>query len=201
MIKAIIFDFGNVISTFDNDLFIARIDAYSNFNTEELHNLIYEESGLTDLYERGEISSNELFEEISKLCNLSMPIDKFRIAYGDIFTPIPTTIDLVKKLKQKYKIALLSNTSEWDFEIGIEACEVFDLFDAVTLSHVVGVKKPGQEIYNDSLGKLGLKPEECVYIDDIKEYADKAKELGIHGIHYKSQDGLMGSLKALGIIV
>jgi len=47
---------------------------------------------------------------------------------------------------------------------------VFPLFDTVTLSFVVGENETGRNIYMDALGKLNVHPEECIYIDDIREY-------------------------------
>jgi HAD superfamily hydrolase (TIGR01509 family) len=46
--------------------------------------------------------------------------------------------------------------------------------------------KPAPEIYFDALSKLGVRPPECVYVDDIEQYADAARELGMTAIHYRS---------------
>jgi len=73
------------------------------------------------------------------------------------------------------------------------------LFDAVTLSFEAGHKKPEKQIYLDALKKLNLKPDECVFIDDIKEYSDAASKLGIHGINYTSYKNLIKELKKLNV--
>ena len=59
--------------------------------------------------------------------------------------------------------------------------------------------KPDKKIYLDALGKLNAIPEECVYIDDIKEYSDAACELGIKGIHYRSHEDLVDSLRRMNV--
>lgn len=120
-------------------------------------------------------------------------------AYINIFTPIPTTFDLIRKLKKRYKIGLLSNTGEISFEHVIKPVEVFELFDTITLSFEVKAMKPAKEIYFDALEKLNLEPEECVYMDDIEEFAEAATKLGIHGIHYTSHERLVGELKRLNV--
>jgi putative hydrolase of the HAD superfamily len=86
-------------------------------------------------------------------------------------------------LKGNFKLALLSNTNEWDHEFAIKIVEIYPLFNAVTTSYEVGVKKPDERIYLDCLEKLGLEPNECIFIDDIKEYVDKATEMGMIGLH------------------
>ena len=199
MIKAIIFDFGNVMCTFDNTLFLKRISKFTDKSVEELNELIYVSSNLTKKYESGELSSDEFFEKIKQKCDLTMTKEGFVKAYTDIFNTIHTTFDLMKKLKPRYKIALLSNTSHWDFEHGIKQCGMFHLFDVVTISFEVGAMKPEEKIYLDALDKLKLKPQECVFIDDVKENVEVANKIGINGIHYSSHDELINSLRKLNV--
>ncbi|MCK5040628.1 MAG: HAD family phosphatase [Candidatus Aenigmarchaeota archaeon] len=199
MIKAIIFDFGGVVEKFDNDIFLEKISKFSDKGVEELNELIYVSSDLPRKYEMGLISSGEFFRKISEMCNLSLSKQEFIEAYTDIFCPIQTTHRLIKKLKNKYKISLLSNTSHWDFEHGIKKSEVFSLFDFMTLSFEVGARKPEEKIYLDALDKLKLKPQECVFIDDVVEYVEGANKTGINGIHYTSYDKLLDCLKKLDV--
>lgn len=199
MIKAVIFDFGNVICHFDNNIFIEKISSFTDKTASELNDLIYNSTDIPNQYETGLISSDEFFNEITKICNLSISKIEFIKAYTDIFTPIKTTINLIRKLKRVYKIALLSNTNKWDFEHTIKTCEVYNLFDAVSLSFKVMAMKPDNKIFFDSIGKLKLKPEECVYIDDIEKYTEAAKKIGIHAIHYVSYEKLIFSLKSLNV--
>ncbi len=199
MIKAIVFDFGNVIYHFDNNIFLEKISGFTDKTASELNDLIYNSTNLPRQYETGLISSDKFFNEIRRKCNLSVSKSEFIKAYTDIFTPIRTTINLIRRLKSIYKIALLSNTNKWDFEHIIKTCEVYNLFDAVSLSFKVRAMKPDNKIFSDSICKLRLKPEECVYIDDIERYVEAAKQIGINGIHYTSYEKLISSLKKLSI--
>ena len=147
----------------------------------------------------GLISSEEFFKKTSELCDLNISKESFIEAYTNIFLPIAPTFELIKKLKKNYKLALLSNIGEWDFNHGIKPTEIFELFDAISLSFEVNAMKPDSKIYEDCLKKLNLKPDECVYIDDIKKYSDKANNLGLYSINYSSSVNLEKSLKSLGI--
>lgn len=199
MIRAIIFDYGNVISRVNNNLFLERISGFCDKSVSELHKLIYEDSGLPVQYETGVITSAEFYHKISELCGLRMKRADFITAFTDIFTPVQGTAGLIKQLKANYKLALLSNTNEWDFEYEVSKNESFHLFDTVTLSFVVKEMKPGRKIYMDALGKLSLNPEECVYIDDIREYAEAASAIGIAGVHYMSHEQLLDAFISLNI--
>ena len=198
MIKAIIFDYGNVIEKINDDIFLRGISNHTHKSIIELRDLIYN-SDLPEKYERGMMSSGEFYQEVVKRCKLSISIPDFIDVYTGVNTPIPATVGLIKKLKKKYKLGLISNTSEWDYERIIMQSEVYGLFDAVTISCRVRMMKPEVGIYLDVVKKLKLKSDECVYIDDVKEYVDGACKIGIKGIQYKSHNSLLKSLRKLKI--
>jgi putative hydrolase of the HAD superfamily len=200
LIRGVIFDFGNVISAFDVGKFLRRLCGWSGTGLETLRDRIYG-SGLHSRYERGEISSEEFHREISRISGARVPAEEFAEAFTDIFTPLESTQRLVRSLKGKYRLGLLSNTNEWHFERHIRNVPVFPLFDAVTLSYEVRALKPSPEIYRDALRKLSLPPEACVFIDDIREYAEGASALGIRGIRYTGHDDLLRALADLRVSV
>ncbi len=199
MIKAIIFDFGNVICAFDPRIFVRDIAPYSTLTVPEISERLKTGSDLFRGYETGAMTSQEFFSVMCSRLALSVQQDEFIRVFSSIFTAIPATSGLIRQLKRHYRIGLLSNTSEWHFEHTIALHETYPLFDTVTLSFRVGAMKPDRAIYHDALTKLDLPPESCVYIDDIKEYADMATRIGIHGIHYTSHEELVGKLQLLGV--
>lgn len=201
MIKAIIFDYGNVIHKWDNDIFLNKIIKKSNKNYNYIKDVVFG-SKLYRKLDSGVISPTKFFEIVKEQCNLLMSKDEFFKAYSDrIFEKITTSIDLAKGLMKNYRVSLLSNTNKIDSDNVIKKSELFTLFDTVTLSFEVKSAKPDKEIFLDALKKLNLKPNECVYIDDIKEYSEAASKIGIHGIHYTSYENLIKELKKLNIKV
>lgn len=199
MTRAVIFDFGNVVCSFDLNRFLRRIARHSRRSLTELQRLVPSFADVGREYESGLISSNQFFENICRHADLSIARDDFIRAYCDIFTPIPATFDLVKKLKKSYKLGLMSNTNEWHYEYGIRLAEIFPLFDAVTLSFEVKALKPARPMYDDILAKLKVSPLECVFIDDIQENVDAAAEIGMHAFRYTAPGPLVKPLKSLGI--
>jgi putative hydrolase of the HAD superfamily len=201
MIKAIIFDYGNVIHKWDNDIFLKEFVKLSGKDYNYVVDIIFGQ-GLHDKLEAGEILNITFFKKIKDGLNLKITQDEFfKLFSSKLFKKVETTISLIKKLKKNYKVTLLSNTNKIDFDNVIKRFELFPLFDAVTLSFEVGHRKPDKEIFFDALKKLNLKPNECVFIDDIKEYSDAASKLGIHGINYLSYEYLIKELKKLNIKV
>ena len=200
MIEAIIFDFGNVICSFTNEILVDRISKLSGKTKDEVFDLIYKESDLPKKYETGLITSQEFYSGLSKLLGLNVPYEQFKeIYYKDKFTPVEGTMDLIKKLQKNYRINLLSNTSEWDFEYMVKAAPIIKTFEKITTSFESKSMKPDKKIFLDALDKLKLKPEECIYTDDILEYAKAATSLGMKGIQFTTAKKFEEDLKKLKV--
>lgn len=109
------------------------------------------------------------------------------------------TVDIIKSLKGKYKIGLLTNYSHEAFLEIWNAKRIEDHFDEKVISSRHNMKKPQKEIYFKILEQMGLEPDEAVFIDDQKRNIDAAEELGMKGILFTSPESLKESLEELGI--
>jgi putative hydrolase of the HAD superfamily len=198
-IQAVIFDFGRVISDFDIGRFIARAAHSSTLSPAGLKETMAQSMQMADRYETGLMTSREFYTNVCRVASLTMSEQEFVRAYTDIFTPKPLTLSLVRQLKGRYRLGLLSNTSEWHFEFGIKPVAIFPLFDAVTLSFEVRAMKPDRRIYDDMLAKLALPAEACVYIDDIAENVAAGCALGMQGLHYTTHEKLIEDLAKAGV--
>ena len=198
-IKAVLFDFGNVVCRFDNDRFLEGLAALCGKPADMLRALLYRQSPLIEDYEAGRINSQAFLRGVSDLCGIALPEAVFRRIYTDIFTPMEATFDLLRKLKPRYRLGLVSNTSPWHFEHAIQTTPVFPLFDSVSLSYEVGASKPDPRLFEDALTKLDLMAEECVYIDDLAPFAQAANKHLMHGLTYTTPVALMTELRRLRV--
>jgi HAD superfamily hydrolase (TIGR01509 family) len=106
-------------------------------------------------------------------------------------------INFIRSQKPHYKIGLLSNVGEDFFESLFSAKEREELFDAAVLSNSVGVTKPSRAIYEIAAKKLGVLPEECIFIDDIPANVEGANAVGMTGILFTSNHQLDVDLREL----
>ena len=58
------------------------------------------------------------------------------------------------------------------------------LFDAVVISSECGMRKPEAEIFRHAADLLGLRPEQCIFIDDIEANITAAQACGMTGVHH-----------------
>jgi glucose-1-phosphatase len=200
MIKAIIFDFGNVICHFTNDIFRQRIANLSGKTKEEIKKLIYEDSDIIQKSEMGQITLEEFYEELSEICEINVSYDELKTIYStDKFTRVEGTKELIEKLRKNYKIGLISNISEWNWDHAVQIAPEVLTFETITKSFEVRAMKPSPIIFEDALKKLNLKAEECVYIDDIEEYVEAAKNMGFRAFQFTTAAQLETDLKSIGV--
>jgi putative hydrolase of the HAD superfamily len=128
-------------------------------------------------------NDNELEKIIRKVVKKDIPVKKIiKIDIENCLIPVEH-IDVVKKLKKKYKVAILSNNVQGWVEQDIKNYKIGKLFDAIIISSEVGERKPNAKIYYEALRRLSVKPEESVFIaDEVAEDLVAASGLGIKTI-------------------
>jgi putative hydrolase of the HAD superfamily len=72
-----------------------------------------------------------------------------------------------------------------------------ELFHGVVISGAVGVRKPAPEIYELGARSLGLRPEQCVFVDDLRGNLAPARDLGMATVHHVSTDRTLAELADL----
>jgi len=105
---------------------------------------------------------------------------------------------IISLKKSGYIIATITNTNKFHFDFHRKIGHYKD-FDVVIASCEVGLQKPDERIYLMLIEKLGLKPEEIVFIDNFEDNLTTAERIGMKTITYKDPEHLKESLSDLGI--
>jgi len=194
----IIFDLGNVILYVDQYLICHKLAQTYHCNEEYVLKKIFQ-SGLERQFDEGKLSPILFTEMCSKALGIKLNLKEFKKIWSSniLFENIPV-IELIKNLKKKYKIFVLSNTNKWHIEYVRYNFNILDLFDELILSYKVGYTKPDKRIFEHAI-KLS-NSSNILYIDDIKEYVEAAKKVGLKAIQYINFKKLCKDLKILGII-
>ena len=138
----------------------------------------------------------EQFPEKKRIINL------FFDDWTDMLIPIQENVQLVKDLKDiGYDCYFLSNFIEEAYTIVIKKFDFFSLFNGGIISSLVKAIKPEIKIYSCLLRKYELKPEECLFIDDVIGFLRPARRLGFTTIHYTPKSDLRQELNNLGIMI
>ena len=127
-------------------------------------------------------------------------INKVFENWYDILTPIESSVDSLKKLKQKgYKIYYLSNFHLAAFEYINNKYDLFKLFEGGVVSYKEKLLKPEKEIYEKILYRYSLEPGETLFIDDMEQNIEAAIKLGLKGIVLKEPRKLEDELQKFDI--
>lgn len=116
--------------------------------------------------------------------------------------PIGANLALVERLRPPYKISVLSNADVSLRGRLVEEMRIHHLFDDIVCSAEVGMAKPEPEIFRLAAARLGVAPEECVFVDDWDQNIDAARQVGMIGVLYRVDKGddLAALLAAAGVV-
>jgi len=189
MIKNIIFDWGGVITNLCYErcrkaFLNLSVKNFSKTYIELLKNSVFLE------FELGKINDNQFRDFIRSNSIYHLTDEEIDTAWYQMLdeTP-PERIELLKKLKQKFNIVLMSNTNKIHVEkyskylketYGLNGFE--DIFHKVYYSHIIGMRKPDIKFFNLILKENNFLPEETLFVDDIFQNIESAKAIGIHSI-------------------
>ncbi len=197
-ITTLIFDIGNVILPFDYFRGVRRFAEVTGLSGETIERYFYL-SELQHRYAKGQISSEDFFETLRCKFDLKMDYRVFVPIWNDIFWLSVPMEKMVRSLKGNYRLAAITNTSDLHYRYWLENYPVLGLFEAIFASHELGLCKPDPEIYRLALGKLRVKPEETVFVDDMEENVTAARELGIHSVWFRTAEELQSEFQKLKI--
>jgi putative hydrolase of the HAD superfamily len=207
-IKNIIFDYGNVIFNID---FRKVQQAFRNIGVQNVEDFFdhRKQDPVFDLLDRGEISNAGFRDRVRELAQKPELTDQqIDDAWNSIFLETPASyIELLKKVKGKYRTFMLSNTNAiheiffTDYikkNFGLNSNS--ELFEKVYYSHLVGKRKPETAIFEQVLTENNLVPEETLFIDDSPQHLEGAKKLGIQTFLMTAPDTIEKLFEREGLI-
>ncbi len=186
MTRNIVFDMGGVILDFDGWLYIDRLGV-----PEEDRELLYREVFLTVEWaqmDRGIVTEDEAAASMCKRLPQRLHSYVYRLTGGwwkPPLTPVPGMGELIRELKGLgYGIYLLSNAGlcqpKYFHRLPGSEC-----FDGQVISAQWKMLKPEREIYQVLFREYGLKPEECLFIDDLYINVEGALFAGMPAILFR----------------
>jgi putative hydrolase of the HAD superfamily len=200
VIRAVMFDFGGVISS-------SPFDAFAHLEAER---------GLPDGFIRTVNATNPDDNAWARLERNEIAIDVFATAWSEEARALgheldgrlvlerlsgeirPRMVAAVNACRKRYKTACLTNNfASPDRVVSEQVAEVYALFDAVVESRVLGVRKPDPLFYERACATLGVEPAESVFLDDLGINLKPARALGMHTIKVTDPDVALDELARL----
>jgi epoxide hydrolase-like predicted phosphatase len=99
-------------------------------------------------------------------------------------------------LRPAYRTGIISNSFVGAREREQERYGFEQLTDEIIYSHEVGISKPDLRIYEMACERLGVLPEEMIFLDDVEPNVEAAQDLGAHGILFTSTAQAIADIEA-----
>ena len=198
-IRAVIFDWGGVLSPLDFLKQSPQWEARLGLPPGALDRALWGPEW--KLLEIGAIPQEEYDHHVMRALGLPdrEAIQRFYREYYASDGLHPGVVAAVRHLRGRYRVALLTNAFPGHAESlrrrhGFDPRAEFDLY---VNSAEVGLAKPDPAIYQLTLDRLGVRPEEAIFIDDHVRNTDAAQMLGIHTIVCADVETALADLSAL----
>ncbi|HSD55927.1 MAG TPA: HAD family phosphatase [Candidatus Saccharimonadales bacterium] len=193
MIKAVLFDFGGVLTESGKSGFTGAVMA-------ELYGVGIDELDIGKdhaLMRRGREDDGELFERLNKRYGKQVAKQMFVDRAQASFKPSQGVYDLAARLRAHgIKTGLLSNIFAMNAN-RLRAEGWYDGFSPIILSCEEGYAKPDPEIYEIAVKKTGTRPEEILFVDDQAKCIGPAQKLGFKIVVAKTPDQIVADVKSL----
>jgi putative hydrolase of the HAD superfamily len=198
-IEVIIFDLGNVILPFNHYQIAEKLSRFSQRkefqDPQRLFSYLFDfEKGVINDFDLGRVSPPEFFRSVKEHLGLSLSFEEFVPIWNDIFSENVEISEIIRSLKGKKRLGLLSNTDPFHFHYILSKFPIMTSFDKWILSYEVGFKKPAVEIFKKAIEWASVEPEKILFIDDMEKHVEVAVSLGMQGIHFVSANQLKKEL-------
>ena len=196
-IKAIIFDCGGVMIDYPVP---ELMDFYSKYFNISIEKYLTAHKIFENQLQISQISEQQFWQGVCSRLGVSVPdCDSLLVnAIKSAHRPKPEMFSLAALLKKNgYKVGLLSNIEPPVAEFISK--QDYNMFHELIFSSDVAIAKPDRRIYEISLKRLNVKPNESVFIDDIKENTNASKELGMNVILFENPEQVRLELVQMGV--
>jgi epoxide hydrolase-like predicted phosphatase len=202
-LKALVLDFGGVLTSSLNDAMQAFADAHGiemqHLVRAALSAYMGEDDALVTDFEMGVISEGEFAEAFAaRLVEYSGVHIEQEGLVDRLFEAIRLEEDMFELVERArnggYQTALLSNS--WGTGL-YPRSRIDALFDVVVISGEVGLRKPDPDIFTLTVEQLGRKPEECVFVDDHPGHLVAAQEAGMTTVLHRDPAGTIREVEEL----
>lgn len=197
MIRAIVFDYGGVITSGGSGNELAeRLADFLHIPFEQANELVFSP---WPRFVKGEIDEAEYWEAVEQQYGQPIPLKSREIwNIWQHMNPRPEMVAFVNQLKREgYTVGLLSNVIPVT-EKALRAHGAYDAFQPCILSCDVGLAKPDPLIYETLLRQLSdIKPAEIIFVDDQQRCLDPAERIGMQTVKASSAQQIIDDVTAL----
>lgn len=194
----LILDLGGVVCRFAAARRLAALAAGSGLSTQEVHQRLFA-SGFDQECDRGHYDLDGQCEGIRARLGVAWDQQRLAALWAQAFEPDGDVLGVVDRVRRTAGTALLTNNGPLVHAVVRDLLpDVAARFDQLCFSYQAGATKPDARAFLGTLERLGLAPEECVFVDDSERNVAGARAVGIDAFPFVSAAALDAALAARG---
>jgi len=193
-INTLLFDLGGVVLNIAPQ---KTIEAFTKLGLTDIQNQITHghHSGLFKAFEQGSITETEFILEIRKEILTEATDQEIIQAWNAMLLDMPIQrVQIIEKLKEKYRVYLLSNTNSIHRSCFDTSARAYDklsqLFHQVYYSYELKVSKPDKRAFEKVIEASGLTPATTLFLDDSPQNIETAKAMGFQTVLISDEFGM-----------
>jgi len=197
LIRAILFDAGSVLFGIGDLSIRQRLADRIGVPLAQIDDLVFGSPSARQATV-GELTVDQHWQQV--MAALGLPLEMLPDFMAQFWSADVLNIqlaDLIRSLRGRYKIGLLSNAWSNMRQVLDERFHVADLFDELIISAEVGLAKPDPRIYRLAVQRLNVQPSETVFIDYMLKNVEAARLEGLHAIQYLDFEQMLAELNPL----
>ena len=202
MIKAILFDLDNTLIDRQRAFKEMLIRVFHNYYKDEEYinllvkdALLFDDNGkieridsfakLINKYEIKEFTAKELSSNWSKESGITVYL------FDDV-------LNTLKKLKEKYKLAVVTNGDYASQKRKLDNINIYDLLDYTLISSEINIRKPDPRIFKYACKQMNLQEKECIYVgDSYSRDIEGALNAGLNAIYVSRNNEIHDNVKTI----
>lgn len=197
-IKAVIFDWGGVLEALPDATAFAEWETRLGLPSGKLETILW--GPMWEQVEQGATSVADYEAEVYRQCGFTS-----RAQLEDFYTGFypqrlhQEVLTALRALRRRYRVGLLTNAFQGqDARIEqLTGVHPAQLVDCYVNSSDVGLRKPMPAIFQLTLERLGVQPDEAIFIDDNPANIAAARAVGLHVIAFATPAQALAALEAL----
>jgi HAD superfamily hydrolase (TIGR01509 family) len=198
-IRAVIFDIGRVLVRLDIAGGMGGFARTISLSPEETWSAIEHDPRWRD-WQEGRMAPRDWQLHICRRLGVNLPFEEFCEIWNSVLDPTPLVDNaLLEYLSKNYCTAVLSNTDPIHVAELERRFDFFRFFPKRLYSCVVGASKPSPLIFREALRACKVPADNALYIDDIPDYVEAARQLGMNALVFQSAEQLAEDLANIGV--
>ncbi len=198
--KVILFDLGKVLLSFSHDLMCQQVAELCKTDIEAARKVLFSPE-IHLPYERGQISTTDVMEKLEQAFSVRLELAELHQALGNIFQLNTPMVPILSALKSAgWRTGILSNTCDAHWQVAMNKFGILPaFFNFYVTSFEAGEVKPFPGIYQQAIKAAECDAGEILFVDDLLENVESAREEGLDAVLYTSAFHFADDLRKRGV--